>query len=70
MKTETLEIYGIFLTIFFYFEKGMPSADEFSPDDPDELEIEEIKVEGVDIKDIISRTVLDEIKCQLHNILA
>ena len=59
MKIELIEIYGITLKVFFYFESGMPSADEFSPDDPDELEIEEIQVEGVDIKDIISRTVLD-----------
>ena len=62
MKTETITINGINLEVFYQVTEGMISSDKDVPDDKDELDIHEIKMNDSDISSIISDEVFENVK--------
>ena len=62
MKSETITINGIHLEVFYQVTEGMISSDKDVPDDKDELDIHEIKMNDSDISSIISDEVFQEVE--------
>jgi len=62
MKSETITINGINLEVFYNVTEGMISSDKDVPDDKDELDIHEIKMNDSDISSIISDEVFENVK--------
>ena len=62
MKSETITINGINLEVFYQVTEGMISSDKDVPDDKDELDIHEIKMNDSDISSIISDEVFENVK--------
>ena len=67
LETETIEIDGIDLEVFYYYDEGMQSDDYDVPNDLPSADIEKIEVKGVDIYDIIDEWVLSEIIDKIIN---
>ena len=67
LETETIEIDGINLEVFYYYDEGMQSDDYDVPNDEPSADIEKIEVKGVDIYDIIDEWVLSEIIDKIIN---
>lgn len=67
LETETIEIDGISLEVLYYYEEGMQSNDYDVPNDEPSIDIQSIKIKGVDIYDIIDEWVLDKIKETIIN---
>ena len=67
MKSETITINGIDLEVFYQVTEGMISSDKDVPDDKDELDIHEIKMNDSDISSIISDEVFKEVEKLLIN---
>ena len=67
LETETIEIDGIDLEVFYYYDEGMQSDDYDVPNDLPSADIEKIEVKGVDIYDIIDEWVLSEIVDKIIN---
>lgn len=62
MKSETITINGIDLEVFYQVTEGMISSDKDVPDDKDELDIHEIKMNDSDVSSIISDEVFKEVE--------
>ena len=67
LETEIIEIDSISLEVSYYYEEGMHSNDYDVPNDETSIDIESIKIKGVDIYDIIDEWVLDKIKETIIN---
>lgn len=67
MKSETITINGIDLEVFYQVTEGMISSDKDVPDDKDELDIHEIKMNDSDVSSIISDEVFKEVEKLLIN---
>ena len=67
LETETIEIDGINLEVEYYYEEGMQSDDYDVPNDEPSIDIESIKIKGVDAYDLLSDWVLDKIKETIIN---
>ena len=67
LETETIEIDGIDLEVFYYYDEGMQSNDYDVQNDEPSADIEKIEVKGVDIYDIIDEWVLSEIIDKIIN---
>lgn len=66
MKTQTVEIDGIELIVYFDYERGA-SGDYNTPDDPNEITIHEVFCDNVDILPVLSSGALAEIESQIHH---
>ena len=67
LETDTIEIDGINLEISYYYDKGMQSNDYDVPDDDISIDIQSIKIKGVDAYDILASWVFDKIKETIIN---
>ena len=67
LETEIIEIDNISLEVSYYYEEGMESNDYDVPNDEPSIDIESIKIKGVDAYDILAGWVLDKIKETIIN---
>lgn len=67
LETEIIEIDNISLEVLYYYEEGMQSNDYDVPNDEPSIDIQSIKIKGVDAYDILSPWVLDKIKETIIN---
>lgn len=67
LETETIEIDSISLEVSYYYEEGMQSNDYDVPNDEPSIDIQSIKIKGVDAYDILASWVLDKIKETITN---
>ena len=63
----TIEVDNIILEVEYYYEEGMRSNDYDVPDDDISIDIQSIKIKGVDAYDILASWVFDKIKETITN---
>jgi hypothetical protein len=62
MKSETINLYGEDLDVYYQITEGIISSDKDVPNDEDELEILQIKLNGQDISSEIGHEEVEEIE--------